>query len=55
MLCFALSSNKQIAVRLTVALLIGAGLGLKRELHGKAAGLRTDALVGLGAASACAS
>jgi putative Mg2+ transporter-C (MgtC) family protein len=52
MLGFVLSSNEQIAVRLTAALLIGAGLGLNRELHGKAAGLRTHALVGLGAAAA---
>jgi putative Mg2+ transporter-C (MgtC) family protein len=52
MLTFVLGSNEQIAVRLTAALLIGAGLGLNRELHGKAAGLRTHALVGLGAAAA---
>jgi putative Mg2+ transporter-C (MgtC) family protein len=52
MLSAVLSGNEQIAVRLTAALLIGAGLGLNRELHGKAAGLRTHALVGLGAAAA---
>ena len=52
MLAFVLSGNEQIAVRLAAALLIGAGLGLNRDLHGKAAGLRTHALVGLGAAAA---
>ena len=41
---------QEIAVRLGSAVLIGALLGLNRELRGKAAGLRTNALVCLGAA-----
>jgi putative Mg2+ transporter-C (MgtC) family protein len=47
-----LSGNVDIAVRLGAALLLGSALGLNRELHGKAAGLRTHALVSLGAAVA---
>ena len=47
-----LSGNEEIAVRLGAALIIGSALGLNRELHGKAAGLRTHALVSLGAAVA---
>ena len=42
----------QVCVRLAVAVLIGGVFGLNRELHGKAAGLRTHALVTLGAAMA---
>lgn len=40
----------ELAVRLGVALLAGAIIGLERELKGKAAGLRTYMLVSLGAA-----
>jgi putative Mg2+ transporter-C (MgtC) family protein len=40
----------QVCVRLGSAVLIGGGFGLNRELHGKPAGLRTHALVTLGAA-----
>jgi putative Mg2+ transporter-C (MgtC) family protein len=40
----------QIFLRLIVATLIGAVLGLNREIHGKPAGIRTHALVSLGAA-----
>jgi putative Mg2+ transporter-C (MgtC) family protein len=47
-----LSGNEEIALRLGAALIVGAVLGLNRELHGKAAGLRTHALVALGAAVA---
>lgn len=47
-----LSGNEEIAVRLGAALLLGGALGLNRELHGKPAGLRTHALVSLGAAVA---
>src|SRR6202171_3394934 len=47
-----LSGNEETAVRLGVALLVGGMLGLNRELHGKPAGLRTHALVSLGAAVA---
>jgi putative Mg2+ transporter-C (MgtC) family protein len=40
----------EVTLRLLVATLIGAGLGLDRELRDKPAGLRTHALVALGAA-----
>jgi putative Mg2+ transporter-C (MgtC) family protein len=43
---------EQVCARLVVAVFIGAIFGLNRELHGKAAGLRTHALVTLGAAMA---
>jgi putative Mg2+ transporter-C (MgtC) family protein len=39
-----------LAVRLLSATLVGGILGSNRELHGKAAGVRTHALVSLGAA-----
>lgn len=47
-----LSGNGEIAMRLGAALLLGGAIGLNRELHGKAAGLRTHGLVSLGAAVA---
>ena len=47
-----LSGNEETALRLGAALLVGGVLGLNRELHGKPAGLRTHALVSLGAAVA---
>jgi putative Mg2+ transporter-C (MgtC) family protein len=47
-----LSGIADMALRLGAALIIGSILGLNRELHGKAAGLRTHALVCLGAAVA---
>ena len=47
-----LSGNEEIALRLGTALVLGNALGLNRELHGKPAGLRTHALVTLGAAVA---
>ena len=40
----------RLAVRLLVAALLGGMLGLQRERHGKAAGVRTHMLVALGAA-----
>ena len=40
----------QILLRLLVATVIGTVLGLNREIHGKPAGMRTHALVSLGAA-----
>jgi putative Mg2+ transporter-C (MgtC) family protein len=40
----------EVFLRLGIAALVGAVLGLNRELHGKPAGLRTHALVSLGAA-----
>jgi putative Mg2+ transporter-C (MgtC) family protein len=39
----------QVLLRLVVATLIGTVLGLNREIHGKPAGMRTHALVALGA------
>jgi putative Mg2+ transporter-C (MgtC) family protein len=47
-----LAGNEQTLLRLGAALILGSVLGLNRELHGKAAGLRTHALVCLGAAIA---
>jgi putative Mg2+ transporter-C (MgtC) family protein len=47
-----LNGHEETALRLGAALIIGSLLGLNRELHGKAAGLRTHALVSLGAAVA---
>jgi putative Mg2+ transporter-C (MgtC) family protein len=43
---------QQMILRLSVAALVGGAVGLNRELHGKAAGVRTLALVTLGAAIA---
>jgi putative Mg2+ transporter-C (MgtC) family protein len=40
----------EVATRLVVATLIGSGVGLNRELRRKPAGLKTHALVALGAA-----
>lgn len=40
-----------IFLRLAIAALVGGAIGLNRELHGKDAGLRTHALVTLGAAT----
>jgi len=40
----------EIAMRLVAATLIGSGIGLDRELRHKPAGLKTHALVALGAA-----
>jgi putative Mg2+ transporter-C (MgtC) family protein len=47
-----LSGNEETALRLGAALLLGSLFGLNRELHGKPAGMRTHALVCLGAAVA---
>src|SRR2546430_5234004 len=52
MLLVVLSGNEETALRLGAALVVGTILGLNRELHGKPAGLRTHALVSLGAAIA---
>src|SRR5215217_6507356 len=40
----------QVILRLTAATVVGLLIGLNRELKGKSAGLRTNALVSLGAA-----
>src|SRR5690349_19299294 len=45
-------SPAEITVRLLVAVLFGALIGINRDLHGKPAGLRTHSLVALGAALA---
>ena len=47
-----LTGHEETALRLGAALLLGALFGLNRELHGKPAGLRTHALVCMGAAVA---
>ena len=47
-----LNGSVEIALRLVAALVLGGAIGLNRELHGKPAGLRTHALVTLGAAVA---
>jgi putative Mg2+ transporter-C (MgtC) family protein len=52
MFLVVLSGNEEIALRLGASLVLGALFGLNRELHGKPAGLRTHALVCLGAAIA---
>jgi putative Mg2+ transporter-C (MgtC) family protein len=43
---------KELALRLTVAVVVGGLLGINRDLHGKPAGFSTHALVALGAAIA---
>jgi putative Mg2+ transporter-C (MgtC) family protein len=43
-----ISFQFDILVRLVAAALVGAGLGLERELHGHQAGMRTHMLVALG-------
>jgi hypothetical protein len=52
MMLVVLSGNGEIAVRLGAALILGSAVGLNRDLHGKPAGVRTHALVSLGAAVA---
>ena len=46
---FDLASFGESALRLTVALLLGSAIGFERQWHQKMAGLRTNALVALGA------
>jgi putative Mg2+ transporter-C (MgtC) family protein len=48
-MAFDLSSFADSALRLTVALLLGSAIGFERQWHQKMAGLRTNALVALGA------
>lgn len=45
-----LIDEKHIALRLVLAFLVGAFIGTERKIRHKPAGLRTHALVGLGAA-----
>ena len=40
----------ELALRLTVGLILGAAIGFERELHRQPAGFRTHSLVALGAA-----
>lgn len=44
------SAYLDLALRLVLATAIGAAIGINREIHHKPAGMRTHALVGLGAA-----
>jgi putative Mg2+ transporter-C (MgtC) family protein len=46
---FDLASFGESALRLTVALVLGSAIGFERQWHQKMAGLRTNALVALGA------
>ncbi len=46
---FDLASFGESALRLTIALLLGSAIGFERQWHQKMAGLRTNALVALGA------
>jgi putative Mg2+ transporter-C (MgtC) family protein len=45
-----LGTDVELTIRLVVALLLGAGIGLERELQRMPAGFRTHALVSLGSA-----
>ena len=49
---FVLGGHNEIALRLGAAVILGTAMGLNRDLHGKPAGVRTHALVSLGAAVA---
>jgi putative Mg2+ transporter-C (MgtC) family protein len=44
-------SFEDIAVRLIIATVLSSLIGVERQVHGKSAGLRTNALVGLGSAA----
>jgi putative Mg2+ transporter-C (MgtC) family protein len=46
---FDVAAFAESALRLTVALLLGSAIGFERQWHQKMAGLRTNALVALGA------
>lgn len=46
----AMTFDLDVVIRLVTATLIGCVIGLNRNTHGKPAGLRTNALVSLGAA-----
>ena len=46
-----LAENGELLVRLLTAAALGAAVGLERDLHGRDAGLRTHALVSVGAAA----
>ena len=40
----------EVLLRLLTAVVLGAAVGIEREIHGKQAGLRTHTLISLGAA-----
>ena len=46
-----LNQQLEFALRLLVAAILGAAIGLEREFHGHPAGMRTHLLVALGAAT----
>jgi len=46
----SLATQVDLALRLTVGLVLGAAIGFERELHRQPAGFRTHSLVSLGAA-----
>jgi putative Mg2+ transporter-C (MgtC) family protein len=46
----SLETQVDLAIRLTVGLILGAAIGFERELHRQPAGFRTHSLVSLGAA-----
>jgi len=46
----ARSLHLELMARLATAVVLGAAVGVERELHGKQAGLRTHTLIALGAA-----
>lgn len=50
MIAYNIPGIQEIILRLGVATVVGGTIGLNRDLHGKPAGLRTHALVTLGAA-----
>lgn len=43
-------ASPELFLRLVMTLVVGAGVGLEREIHQKAAGLKTHMIVSLGAA-----
>ena len=46
---FVCDETMELMTRLLIAAVLGALIGLERDVHGRAAGLRTHLLVGLGA------
>ncbi|MBN1668651.1 MAG: MgtC/SapB family protein, partial [Anaerolineales bacterium] len=44
------SQSTDILIRLLAAAVLGGLIGLERDIHGRAAGLRTHLIVSLGAA-----
>ena len=46
---FPQSISGNLLIRLLAACVLGGAIGLERDLHGRAAGLRTNMLVSMGA------